>query len=347
MIGKVKKVNEDSLLIEIGNQVYEIPNLEAFKVMKPFRATVVKEDEMGENTPQDGAGTMPAEEGGQEIMPEDILEEEQPEAKPVRPGFSMEREPFQPVPIKTPQKPLDKALSVETLLKKMWRKIALNPTKTDYEVGTTVKIEIDGEQIDGEILKKIKNDYQVKLSDGRRFVVPSSYINSGISSSKEQENQPIDTDNGIPKWSDVWVGGEEFSGGQISKGTVVEVEGDKYTVELANGRTVKIDKKYIRLDKPPDPKRKLKFKPYRYSKSGLYPAFDGDNLSKGTMLYVELDGFPIILGTVTGEKKGKVAVDLIDRDDEVLVDRKKLFLVDLTSERKENMRRKHESWEQG
>jgi 2'-5' RNA ligase/ribosomal protein L24 len=233
MIGKIKKVNDSTIMVEVGKQLYEIPLLEAFKVMEPFMARVVTEDEQ---------------KGSETEVPEEVAEE-QPEGteeapEQARPGISTEREQMRPVPIKTPKKPLEKALEQASIYHNMMRKMGIDFTKVsarEIVVGDTVWLSPSGDIKDaglGNVIKIENGMYTVEIRGKDNVVLPAERLLLVDSQKpKEQSMPPAKPQEFVPhKKIDINVGDEvmvhrERGKSRYSYGIVIEINGDIAKVE--------------------------------------------------------------------------------------------------------------------
>jgi len=234
MIGKIKKVNDMNVMVEVGKQLYEIPLVEAFKVMEPFRARVVTEDEGKEMGEQEEL--MPG--GVPEEVPEEQTEPSGEAPEQARPGIAMEREPMSPVPIKTPKKPLEKALEQASIYHNMMRKMGIDFNKEsarDIVVGDTVWVSPTGAVEDAGLGRVIEIDgdkYKVEIKGETIEVSAERLLLATPSAPPPVIKMP---DPAIPKSGKISIGDEVYtpyrSGEAMNKGIVINIENGIATVE--------------------------------------------------------------------------------------------------------------------
>ncbi len=339
MIGKIKTVTDNSVMVEIGKQLYEIPLMEAFKVMEPFMARVVTEDE-GDAIEKKPDAEM------ERLMPGGVAEEVE-EEKPVRPGIATEREQTKPVPIKSPMKPIDKALEVETVLQSMMKKIGRAEKAVDsIPVGSSVIVDASDiypipEKSKGVVVGIESGMYEIELPTGAIISVTEDRLKLSALP-KEPIQKEIETKD-IPIGSEVWVKGQKVPF-TMSNGIVIKVEGNIYTIKLLSGSIIEAPSENVRLEKLPEYTDKMPYPPYRYSKRGLIPIYKDDELTARMKVYVEKT-YAYVLGKVVDIKKNKLGIDLIDSDTTEYFDKDEVYLVDMPEKRREKIMKKFTEWE--
>jgi hypothetical protein len=259
MIGKVKSVEDDAIMVEVGKQLYKIPYIEAFNVLEPFQATVITE-EQGQGTKQapgdskEVAGPVPGEEGYEQAEQPTETAPGAQQGRPVQPRPKIrtdrgESEELRPVPIRGPKKPIEKALEVETVLKDMFHKTAstLRRAEPFIKPESKVVVNIGSKQFKGTVKSDMGNFYSVQLEDGRTLPVAKNLV-------KEVGGAPVASENGAQSELDlaketkvdVNIGGKQFSG-------VIKQElADTYKVEIEGGRILMVPKNMVRRELKPE-----------------------------------------------------------------------------------------------
>ena len=359
MIGKVNKVLEDAVLIEIGKQIYEIPFLEAFKVMEPFRAQVTSPQGQEPELPGKEQQEMAEEpEMGMEgeVMSEDMEGEG---ASPVRPGIGTERAEITPQPIK-PMKPLEKALQVEQTLKDMWKRYALEDVRKQLQPGTPVRVNNEP----GKVRNAVGNDYQVEMASGDLVIVPLSAIQLDIPvepkvpvRAPEQPAQPAQAPKAEPKYpigSDVFVVVRVPTSTQDvhqrKRGTVTAYEDGYYLVKTHEGDEITVPEKDISLmSKPKEKKQKqeterLPHPRIRRTKRGLIPVHSSDEIPKNTYVYVQRDeSNDLHFGRVIDQADNQIGVEFLD-DIEDYYPASQVYYIEMPLNLRQKMLDKWKTW---
>ena len=349
MIGKVNKVLDNAVLIEIGRQIYEIPFIEAFKVVEPFRAKVVPPEEAGmPETPKESVET-PLE------STEPSAETPEGEERPVRPEISMERG-MTPVPIR-PKKPLEKALEVETVLKNMMRRMAIIDTRTQLKEGDPIIVNLEGRKYSGNISGSLGKDYKVKLSDGRIIIVPIEWLELPVSVEPKKEipkvipkeTPKVEEPKGIPIGSRVMVvmrPQDQYS--PISLGELKKIKDGKYFIRQDTGNVIEADESQVSLmslpkEKKPKTRKEFPYPLYRYSKEGLAPIYPKDDVPKGTFVYVRKRGV-YELGEVIEQENDMLGIELFAEDTKDYYSRNITFYAEMPLKLREKMLEKFTDW---